>query len=303
MTTNDLLAHYDGFSPELIKNLTTLLNHGRLKGTGKVLISAVDQGFEHGPTRSFAGNGLAYDPYYHFKMAIDGGLSAFAAPLGMLEVGRTAFGSKIPMILKINSSNSLSESDAPTQAITASVADAMRLGCIGIGYTLYPGSARNNDLIEGLQRVSREAKEAGLIVVVWSYPRGNLSKAGETALDVVAYGAHMACLLGAHIVKVKIPTAHIEKTDDKKALEQGGISYQHLEDRIRYVVQCAFAGRRMVIFSGGTTKTDKDVLDETQAIADGGGFGSIIGRNIFQRPRQEALDLIDKIITIYTRSA
>lgn len=302
MTTHDILSHYDGLSSKTLKNLTTLLNHGRLKGTGKLLISAVDQGFEHGPSRSFASNLQAFDPYYHFEMAVDGGLSAFAAPLGMLEVGCAAFGSKIPTILKMNSSNALSESSAPTQAMTASVADAVRLGCVGIGYTLYPGSANNDHLIEGLQRVSHDAKEAGLVVVAWSYPRGNLSKEGETALDVVAYGAHMACLLGAHIVKVKIPTAHIEKAEDKKAFEQHLIPHTTLEDRIRYVVKCSFAGRRMVIFSGGTTKSDGEVLDEAQAIANGGGFGSIIGRNIFQRPRQDALNLIKKITDIYRES-
>jgi len=259
----------------------------------------VDQGFEHGPNRSFSMNPLDFDPHYHYQLAIDAQLSAFAAPLGMIESGVQTFKGKIPTILKLNSGNSLAHLDQPDQAITASVDDAVRLGCHGVGVTFYPGSNYSYSMIEKIQRISLEARKAGLIVVIWSYPRGNMSKEGETALDVVSYGAHIACLLGAHIIKVKIPTNHLEKKIDRESLTANNIAYETLEDRIRHVVKCCFDGRRIVIFSGGDTKSEEDLLKEVKAIQFGKGFGSIVGRNFFQRPRQESLSLIEKIVNIY----
>ncbi len=303
MSISAIINNYPSASEGVIENLKILFNQGRLAGTGKLLISAVDQGIEHGPTRSFASNPEAYDPFYHLELAVEGGLSAFAAPVGMLELIHKACHQRMPTILKINSGNALSSHGPLSQALTASVEQAVRLGCIGIGYTLYPGSSANNQLIEKFSLLSEQAKQAGLLVVVWSYPRGEaLSKEGETALDVVGYGAHMACLLGAHLVKVKIPSAHIEIRQDKQNIESCGIKHSSLEDRLRYIVTCAFAGRRIVIFSGGDSKKATEVEEEARSIAQAGGFGSIIGRNIFQRPRQEALDLIDKIIRIYQKN-
>ncbi|MEI8320762.1 MAG: class I fructose-bisphosphate aldolase [Alphaproteobacteria bacterium] len=297
-TIDSILAHYESDSAATRANLAKLLSHGKLGGSGKLIVLAVDQGFEHGPSRSFAVNHAAYDPHYHFQLAIDAGLSGFAAPLGLLESGAKTFADKIPTILKMNSGNSLVAGE-PNQAITACVDDAVRLGCSGIGFTIYPGSDHTYEMIEKMKDLIAEAKSKGLFVIIWSYPRGNMSSAGETGLDVVSYGAHMACLLGAHIVKVKIPTDHLEKEVDRQALIAGKIPYKTLEDRIEYVVKSCFAGRRMVIFSGGAKKTDKELLEEVHDVKKGGGFGSIIGRNLFQRPRQEALSLIDEMIRIY----
>jgi class I fructose-bisphosphate aldolase len=299
--TNDILKFYEADTSGTLESLESLLNHGALGNTGKLIISAVDQGFEHGPNRSFAMNLDAFDPHYHYQLAIDAGLSAFAAPLGLLEAGAKTFKGKVPTILKMNSGNSLVGLDQPDQAITSSVEDAVRLGCHGIGFTIYPGSNHSYAMIEEIQTLSLAARKAGLFVVIWSYPRGNLSKEGETALDVISYGAHMACLLGAHIIKVKIPTSHLEKKEDKTAVENHKIAFQSLEDRIRHVVRCCFDGRRIVIFSGGATKSEKDLLSEASAIHSGDGFGSIVGRNFFQRPRQESLELIEKIIKIYRK--
>lgn len=139
-------------------------------------------------------------------------------------------------------------------------------------------------------------------MVVWAYPRGGaLSKEGETAIDVVAYGAHMAALLGAHIIKVKAPTAHLEQAAARRAYDDVDIST--LERRVAHVVQCAFAGQRIVVFSGGLAKEKDDLLTEIQAIRDGGGYGSIIGRNTFQRPRPEALELLETVVRIYRGEA
>lgn len=297
--SSEILKFYEADSLETLDRLKDVFSHGALKDTGKIIISAVDQGFEHGPNRSFCMNLNAFDPHYHYQLAVDAGLSAFAAPLGLLESGVKTFKGKIPTILKLNSGNALIHLDQPDQALTASVEDAVRLGCHGVGITFYPGSAHSYSMIEKIQKISLEARKAGLFVVIWSYPRGNMSKEGETALDVVSYGAHIACLLGAHIVKVKVPTPHLEKQLDRQALEAHHVAIQTLKDRIRYVVRSSFNGRRVVIFSGGDVKTENDLLAEIQAIHHGGGFGSIVGRNLFQRSRQESLSLIEKIVNVY----
>ncbi len=296
-----ILSHYESDSPGTKGNLARILMHGRLGGTGRLVILPVDQGFEHGPARSFAPNPDAYDPHYHFKLAVDAGLSAYAAPLGMIEAGADSFAGAVPTILKVNSSNSLSRfAENADQAITGSVNDALRLGCSAIGLTIYPGSDAAFDMIEEARELAEEAKAAGLAVVIWSYPRGgNLSKAGETAIDISAYAAQMAALLGAHIIKVKPPTEALELDAARKVYEERKIPRATLAERIAHVVQSAFDGRRLVVFSGGEAKDLDGLLGEVRAVRDGGGTGSIIGRNTFQRPRDEAIAMLGQIIDIY----
>ncbi|MEJ2026123.1 MAG: class I fructose-bisphosphate aldolase [Limibacillus sp.] len=293
-----ILSNYESDNPGTKTNLARILMQGKLGGTGRMVILPVDQGFEHGPARSFAPNPDAYDPHYHFKMAVDAGLNAYAAPLGMLEAGADSFAGATPTILKVNSANSwATEKD---QAITGGVDDALRLGCSAIGFTIYPGSDHQFEMMEEIRELAQEAKACGLAVVVWSYPRGgDLSKEGETALDVTAYAAHMAALLGAHIIKVKPPTAHLEQAEAKKAYEKAGIDGSTLAKRIAHVMQSSFDGRRIVVFSGGAAKDTEGLLNEIRELRDGGASGSIIGRNTFQRPREEALALLDSIIKIY----
>jgi class I fructose-bisphosphate aldolase len=300
-TVRRILDHYESDSPGVKANLARILMQGKLGGTGKMVILPVDQGFEHGPARSFAPNPPAYDPHYHYQLAIDAGLSAYAAPLGMLEAGADTFAGQIPTILKVNSSNSLAQGgSAPSQAITGSVSEALRLGCSAIGYTIYPGSDAAFDMMTEFQDMAAEAKALGLAVVLWSYPRGgSLSKDGETAYDIDAYAAHMAALLGAHIIKVKPPTAHLENADAKKVYEKHDIPSSTMADRVRHIVQSAFNGRRIVVFSGGAAKDTDGLLEEIRQLRDGGANGSIIGRNTFQRPREEALALLNTIIDIY----
>lgn len=292
-----ILSYYESDSPGTKTNLARILMTGKLGGTGKLVILPVDQGFEHGPARSFAPNPPAYDPHYHYKLAIDAGCSAYAAPLGMLEAGADTFAGAIPTILKLNSCNSLAPG-IRNQAVTGSVKEALRLGCAAIGFTIYPGSNHAFDMIEEIRELTEEAKAHGLAVVLWSYPRGgDLTKDGETALDVTAYAAHMAALLGAHIIKVKPPTDFIEQEEAKKAYE--GIAKSTLSERIAHVKQSSFDGRRIVVFSGGGAKGKDALLEEIRQIRNGGGDGSIIGRNTFQRPREEALALLNEIIDIY----
>jgi class I fructose-bisphosphate aldolase len=300
-----ILDRYESDSPGVKSNLARILMQGKLGGTGKLVILPVDQGFEHGPARSFAPNPAAYDPHYHYQLAIDAGLSAYAAPLGMLEVGADTFAGQIPTILKVNSSNSLAQSSsAPTQAITGSVSEALRLGCSAIGYTIYPGSDAAFDMMSEFQDMAAEAKALGLAVVLWSYPRGGaLSKDGETGFDISAYAAHMAALLGAHIIKVKPPTAYLEQDAAKKVYDAQNVASATLAERISHIVQSCFNGRRMVVFSGGAAKDTDGLLNEIRQLRDGGATGSIIGRNTFQRPREDALALLNSIIDIYKGKA
>jgi class I fructose-bisphosphate aldolase len=297
-----ILDAYEGETPGTKANLARILMEGKLGGTGRLLILPVDQGFEHGPARSFASNPPAYDPLYHYQLAIEAGLSAYAAPLGMIAAGADTYAGAIPTILKLNSSNSLATSR--DQAVTGSVDDALRLGCAAIGFTIYPGSEYAFEQMEELRDLAAEAKAAGLAVVVWSYPRGPaLDKAGETALDICAYAAHMAALLGAHIIKVKLPSAVISLDAAKETYETAHIDRATLAQRVAHVVQACFAGRRLVVFSGGDAKNIDSLYDDVRAVRDGGGNGSIIGRNTFKRPKAEALAMLAKIIAIYQGKA
>jgi len=294
----EILSHYESDNPGTKANLARILMEGKLGGTGKLVILPVDQGFEHGPARSFAPNPPAYDPHYHFQLAVEAGLSAYAAPLGMIEAGADSYAGAIPTILKVNSSNSLST--IKDQAVTGSVNDALRLGCSAIGFTIYPGSEEQFGMMEELRELAEEAKSAGLAVVVWSYPRGPmLDKAGETAFDICAYAAHMAALMGAHIIKVKPPTEALSLEAAKKVYEKEKIDGSTLAKRVEHVVQACFAGKRIVVFSGGEAKDIDGIYAECRAIRDGGGNGSIIGRNTFQRPKEKALEMLGRIIEIY----
>jgi class I fructose-bisphosphate aldolase len=298
----EILSWYDSENPGTRTNLARLMNHGRLAGTGRFVILPVDQGFEHGPARSFAVNPGAYDPTYHFQLAIAAGCNAYAAPLGFLEAGVAEFAGDIPLILKMNNHDVLNDEKDPLSAVTASVKDALRLGCVAAGFTIYPGSANAQAMYQQCREMIAECKSYGLAAVVWSYPRGSsISKQGETGIDVVAYAAQIAAQLGAHIIKVKPPTQHIEQAEAKKAYEKAAVPISTLAERVRHVVQSAFSGRRIVIFSGGATnENDEALYDEYRAIRDGGGFGSIIGRNSFQRPKPRALEFLSTVMKIYS---
>ncbi len=293
----EILSWYESDNPGTKANLARILMEGKLGGTGKMVILPVDQGFEHGPARSFAPNPAAYDPRYLFELAIEAGLNAYAAPLGMIEAGAATYAGAIPTILKMNSSNSLSTTK--DQGVTASVSDALRLGCSAIGFTIYPSSEYQFEMIEELRELAEEAKSAGLAVVVWSYPRGPmLDKVAETALDICAYAAHMAALLGAHIIKVKPPTGAISLDAAKSTYAKYPVADDAVA-RYKHVVQACFGGRRLVVFSGGEAKGNEDILKEVRAIHAGGGNGSIMGRNAFQRSKADALELLGAIIDVY----
>jgi class I fructose-bisphosphate aldolase len=296
----EILSHYQSENPGVVTNLARMLNHGTLAGTGKLVVLPVDQGVEHGPARSFAPNSPGYDPDYHFQLAIEAGCNAYAAPLGFLEAGAAKYAGQVPLIIKLNNNNSLFKDKDPISVQTGSVADALRLGCSAIGYTIYPGSVMSGVMYEQLRELTEEANSVGLAVVVWSYPRGQqLSKEGETAIDVVAYAAQIAAQLGANIIKVKLPTAHLEQDAARKVYEEQKIPIETLADRVRHVVQSAFNGKRIVIFSGGSKTSEEALFNQIRAIHEGGGFGSIIGRNSFQRPLGDAVKMLRAVMDVY----
>ncbi len=297
----EILSWYGSDNPGTLANLARIMNTGRLAGTGKFVILPVDQGFEHGPARSFASNPPAYNPLYHFQLAIDAGCNAYAAPLGFLEAGAREFAGDLPLILKVNDHDLLGGDEKdPDQAITGSVEDALRIGAVAVGFTIYPGSTNARKMYGQIEAIGKEAKRNGLAVVIWSYPRGSaLSKEGETAIDVCGYAAHIAAQLGANIVKVKLPSAYLEQEAAKKIYEKEQVPIGTIAERVAHVVRCTFDGRRIVIFSGGAAEADDTLLEQVRGIQAGGGFGSIIGRNSFTRKKEDALKLLGQIIDIY----
>tara|TARA_X000001036_G_C20616582_1_gene781241 strand:+ start:296 stop:1216 length:921 start_codon:yes stop_codon:yes gene_type:complete len=299
---NEILSWYSHENSGTLENIERLLMSGYLSGTGKLVILPVDQGFEHGPVKSFAPNPEGYDPDYHFKFGIEAGCNAYAAPLGFLEHGAKEYANKIPLILKLNNSDSLYSGD-PTQTMTSTVDDAVRIGCAAVGFSIYPGSNSSPQMYEELREITREAKSKGLAVVVWSYPRGgNLKKEDETAIDVVAYAAHIAAQMGANIIKIKPPSDYISNDEMKSIYEKNNISISTLPDRVSHCVKSSFNGKRIVIFSGGPAKGTDEIMKEIKDISKGGGFGSIVGRNSFQRPFEEGVSLMKDIMNIYKES-
>ena len=299
---NEILSWYSHENSGTLENIERLLMSGYLSGTGKLVILPVDQGFEHGPAKSFAPNPEGYDPDYHFKFGIEAGCNAYAAPLGFLEHGAKEYANKIPLILKLNNSDSLYSGD-PTQTMTSTVDDAVRIGCAAVGFSIYPGSNSSPQMYEELRDITREAKSKGLAVVVWSYPRGgNLKKEDETAIDVVAYAAHIAAQMGANIIKIKPPSDYISNDEMKSIYEKNNISISTLPDRVAHCVKSSFNGKRIVIFSGGPAKGTDEIMKEIKDISKGGGFGSIVGRNSFQRPFEEGVSLMKDIMNIYKES-
>ncbi|GAB5549243.1 MAG: class I fructose-bisphosphate aldolase [Sandaracinaceae bacterium] len=292
-----ILANYAGETPAVIGNLRRMLNHGTLAGTGKMVILPVDQGFEHGPGRTFEPNPAGYDPGYHPKLAVESGCNAYAAPLGFIEAVAHQYAGHLPLILKVNNSDLLADVGGYQSALTSNVEDAIRLGCSAIGFTIYPGSSMRNETYQQIRDLIAEARSVGLPTVMWAYARGSMAKEDETALDVIAYSAHIACQLGAHVVKVKPPTERLARDDARKYYEK--IPHATMKDRIAHVKKAAFDGKRIVIFSGGAAKGKDEVLEEIRGIHAGGGNGSIMGRNAFQRPWDESVALLREVMEIY----
>jgi len=302
---SEIMSWYPALTSTQKHNLLRFINYGRIGGTGKFVLLPVDQGFEHGPGRSFQPNPVGYDPTYHPNLAIDSGCNGYAAPLGQIEAAADIIAkAELPTILKVNSHDlMMPDDDDPNPTITSWVDDAARLNCAAVGFTIYPGSIHSGVMYDQVRELAADARIAGLVVVVWAYPRGSglPSKDVENAVDIVCYGVHIAAQLGAHIIKCKPTKAVIGLPDHVKRGTYKDVPIETLADRTKVVVQSAFNGKRIVINSGGEAKGDDEILNEVKQLAAGNSFGSIVGRNSFQRPKDEAIPLLHQIQDIYTK--
>ena len=277
-----------GLSPGKKARLYDLLfNHGLRNGTA--LFLPYDQGFEHGP-RDFFDNPLSKDPRYIFDLALEGNFNAIAVEIGIAEKYYGDYAGQIPLIVKLNGKTDLPPADAPLSPVHATVEDAVRLGASAVGYTLYVGSALQNADFEQLRKIRADAVQFGMPLIVWSYPRGAAvdAKGGPTSFYAVDYAARIASELGADMVKVNFPDP--SKTTGVKPPYDLGFSPQQAIHKV-----VGSAGRSLVLVSGGEKASTQAMLDKAAVSMAAGATGLIFGRNIWQRPHAESLELIHQI--------
>jgi class I fructose-bisphosphate aldolase len=261
-------------------------------GSGTLLFLPIDQGIEHGP-RDFFPNPASKDPEYQFELAAEAGYSAIACQIGLAEKYYPDYAGQVPLLLKINAKTELPPSDEAFSPLNASVEDAVRLGADAVGYTLYVGSPRQDDDLLQLKQVREDCDRYGMPLVIWAYPRGSAvdAKGGQTTFYAIDYAARLAMEMGADVVKLNMPKIDPEKDKLTPA------PYNELEitqeDAIRQVVDSA--GRSLVVLSGGSKVDDDQLLGQTRFIMGAGGSGVIYGRNVWQRERKAALDVIEQI--------
>jgi class I fructose-bisphosphate aldolase len=262
-------------------------------GNGKLMILPIDQGLEHGPI-DFLDNPESEHPHFQFELAVKGGFSAVACHVGLANKYYSEYAGKIPLVLKLNGRTNIPANDDAFSACDASVEDAVRLGADAVGYTLFVGSPRQADDIAQLTEVRKDAEKHGLPLIVWAYPRGSAieSKGGIDSLYAVDYAAREALELGADVVKVNFPTPVNKYCPEKYQMTKDW----DLGQRIRKVRLSA--GRSFLIFSGGSKISEDELLDRVKAGIINGGNGVIFGRNLWQRPFDEAVELARKISTI-----
>ena len=261
-------------------------------GNGTLLVLPYDHGIEHGPI-DFMRNPESADPAHLFELAIDGDYSAIATHYGVAARYFPDYAGEIPLIVKISGKTNVPPADEAFSALDANVEDAVRIGADGIGYTLYVGSPSQDRDFQQLGRIRQDCDRFGLPLFVWAYPRGRdvEAKGGRDSLYMVEYGARLAMELGADVVKVNIPKPRKPDTQYPEA-------YDELEDldlaaKTERVVRAA--QRALVIFSGGGYKTDEEFLDNVKMGMEAGANGLIAGRNVWQRPRDEALAMTERL--------
>jgi class I fructose-bisphosphate aldolase len=261
-------------------------------GNGTLLLLPIDQGIEHGP-RDFFPNPASKDPEYQFSLAAEAGYSALACQIGLAEKYYPDYAGQVPLILKVNGKTDIPPSDEAFSTTNASVEDAVRLGADAVGYTMYMGSPRQDEDLHQLQGVREQCDRYGMPLVIWAYPRGSAidKKGGRDSFYAIDYAARMAMEMGADVVKLNMPKLDPEKDKDSPA------PYNEMEvsqsEAIRQCVESA--GRSLVVLSGGSKADDETVLEHTKMIAQAGGSGVIFGRNVWQREKSEALEIIEQI--------
>ena len=287
-----------GLSPGKTTRLKHLLyDHG--PGGGTLLVLPIDQGLEHGPVDFFA-NPASLDPQYQYELARDGKFSAIALHIGLAEKYYAEFAGEVPLILKINGKTGIPPDTQAFSGLTGSVEDAVRLGADAVGYTLYVGSPSQDRDFRQFLRVRRDAERLGMPVIVWAYPRGEAvaKKGGRESLYAVDYAARVALELGADIVKLNYPVP-----SDKDADSPAPYPTLHLSHDAAFRKVVESAGRALVLVSGGEKVDDADLLAKVRSSLDAGATGIIFGRNLWQRPREEALRLTRDLHAIFREYA
>ncbi len=263
-----------------------LYTFGPANGTLQFL--PVDQGLEHGP-RDFFPNPPAKDPEFQLRLAKEGGFSGVVFEIGIAEKYMSKYAGDVPLVLKLNGKTEIPSDKSPLSPCVATVEDAVRLGADAVGYTLYVGTPLQTEDFVQFRKVRADAERFGMPVIVWSYPRGEAieAKGGRDSLYAVDYAARVANELGADIVKVNMPKINPEK--DALAPKPYNTLQPTREEAARMVVESA--GKTLVLFSGGEMLGEGDVVDKARIAMESGATGLIFGRNVWQRPYDEALTL------------
>ncbi len=287
-----------GLSPGKKTRLRRLLyDHG--PGGGTLLVLPIDQGLEHGPVDFFA-NPASLDPRYQYELARDGNFSAIALHIGLAQKYYREFAGDVPLILKLNGKTGIPSDAQAFSSLTGTVEDAVRLGADAVGYTVYVGSPAQDLDFRQFVDVRRDADRYGMPVIVWAYPRGEAvaKKGGKESLYAIDYAARVALELGADIVKVNYPVPSEKDADSPPPYNTLHLSHV---DAFRKVVESA--GRALVLVSGGEKVGDAELLDKVRSSMDAGATGIIFGRNLWQRPRDEALRLTRELHAIFAEYA
>ena len=267
-----------------------MYEHG--PGNGRMIILPIDQGLEHGPT-SFFPNPESANPEYQFLLAETGGYSGIALQIGLAQKYARKYAGKVPIVLKLNGKTRIPPADHPFSPLTASVEDAVRIGADAVGYTLYVGSPRQSDDFLQFRQVRADADRYGMPVIVWAYPRGEAvdAKGGKNSLYAIDYAARVACELGADAIKLNVPV------DDPKKRKLQPEPYASLElsyeEGVKKVIKTA--NKTPVLFSGGSKISDDDLLHRARVCLEQGASGLLFGRNLWQRPWNEALEMTNKL--------
>jgi fructose-bisphosphate aldolase, class I len=274
-----------------------LYHHG--PGGGTLLILPIDQGLEHGPVDFFE-NPASLDPQYQYELALEGRFSAIALHIGLAEKYFHEYAGDVPLILKLNGKTSIPSDAQSFSAPTGTVEDAVRLGADAIGYTLYVGSPAQDRDFQQFTDIRAEADRFGMPVVVWAYPRGEAvaKKGGKESLYAIDYAARVALELGADILKVNYPVASAKDADSPPPYNTLHLSPT---EAFRKVVESA--GRALVLVSGGEKMTDTELLTKVRSSMNDGATGIIFGRNMWQRPKADALRITRELHAIFREYA
>jgi len=264
-------------------------------GNGKLLILPIDQGLEHGPIDFFP-NPPSANPEYQYELAIKGGYSAIALHYGLARKYFGKYAGKIPLVLKVNGKCNIPSGDEALSPLSATVEDAVRLGADAIGYTIYVGTPRQYEDLSQFQKIRAEADKYGMPIIVWAYPRGSAvdKKGGKNSFYAIEYAARVALEYGADVIKINLP----EITTASSPAPYNELTWSTAEMAAHAVKS---AGKALVIFSGGSKVNDEDLLNKVEICMNSGAVGLIYGRNMWQRPMDEALEATKKVKEIMAK--